>query len=121
MNLQQNVINKPLYIHSSNKKEHKRYQSKKKSIILSYESESDENDSESEEDPTEDHKKVTKEKISAYLSYLKSVISMYYSYMDSELDPDETMKNVTKPLAKYVEISKQFYKVTTFYKQNSHY
>lgn len=79
-------------------------------MILSFESEeADEDDS--EEELTVENKKISKEKISAYLSYLKNVVSMYYSYKDGDLDSDETMKNVTKPLTKYIEISKQFYKV----------
>ncbi|KAL5276353.1 Nep5 family protein [Megaselia abdita] len=92
----------------TNKKDHKTYQSKKKNMILSFDSEADED--ESEEELAVEGSKISKEKISAYLSYLKNVISMYYAYKDSDLDPDETMKNVTKPLLKYVEISKQFYK-----------
>lgn len=79
-------------------------------MILSFDSDEADEDG-SDEELTVESKKISKEKISAYLAYLKNVVSMYYTYKDSDLDADETMKNVTKPLTKYIEISKQFYKV----------
>lgn len=95
----------------TNKKDHKRYQSKKKSLILAFESEEEEDQ---DEELNEEEKKVSKQKVSAYLSYLKNVVALYFSYLDESLDTEETMKAVAKPLAKYVEISKQFYKVSRF-------
>lgn len=94
----------------TNKKDHKRYQTKRKHMILSFDSEADEEGD--EEDLTDEEKKRSKEKVSAYLSYLKNVVSLYFAYLDEDVDTEETMKVVEQPLAKYISISKQFYKVS---------